>query len=195
MFLVSDDVWQIKQTSKKGRGVFARKHIPAGTIIGDYLGKVIRTAEYDVDNDKDGLYLMYLTDQASIYPDVTTPDIHLINHACNPNCWMYIYHGHTLFFALRIIDPGEELTISYLLSPKDESCDPCTHICLCQSEFCTGSMHLPNDTYELWRAFQKKEKNKTRMAKFIFGKKLPKLSLYPTLVPISPIYAAMRYPL
>ena len=31
---------------------FAKKEIKAGTVISDYLGKVINIAEYDLDNDK-----------------------------------------------------------------------------------------------------------------------------------------------
>ena len=67
---MKDDFWQIKKAREKGLGVFAKKEIKAGTVIGDYLGKLIKTAEYNLDNDKKGLYLMYYTDQASIYPDL-----------------------------------------------------------------------------------------------------------------------------
>jgi len=131
---------------------------------------------------------MYLTDQTSIYPDLTKPGPHLLNHSCSPNCWIYIYHGHTLFFTLRKIKPGEELTISYLLSPKDKTCDPCTHDCKCGSKSCTGTMHLSKGKYRQWQKFQNKEKQKTKMVKFISGKNLPKLSSYPKTIPYNPIY-------
>ncbi len=188
MFLLKDDYWQIKKTKEKGYGVFVKKKIKAGTIIGDYLGKVIKTAEYDLYKDKEGIYLMYFTDQAAIYPDLKKPGIHLVNHSCAPNCWIYTYKGHTLFFALRNIEPKEELTISYLLSPKDEICNPCTHICKCGSKFCTGTWHLSKDKYERWQKFQNREKKKTKTAKFIFGKNLPKLASYPKINPNNPIY-------
>ncbi len=191
MFLISADYWEIQKTKEKGRGVFTKKEIKKGTIIGDYLGKVINIAEYDLDLDKYGLYLMYYSDQASIYPDVTKPGIHLFNHACQPNCWICIYRGHTLFFALRNIAPGEELTISYLLSPKDDTCNPCTHDCKCGNKLCTGTMHLPKDKYEKWQKFQNEEKKKTRSEKVVFGKNLPKLTHYPEKIPDSPIYAIM----
>ncbi len=189
MFLLKDDHWQIKKTQEKGFGVFAKKEIKAGTIIGDYLGKVIKTAEYDLDKDKKGLFLMYFTDQAAIYPNLKKPGIHLLNHSCTPNCWLYTYCGHTLFFALRKIFSGEELTISYLLSPKDENCNPCTHTCKCKSKFCTGTMHLSKDKYERWQKFQNEEKKKTKKAKAVFGKNLPKLTSYPKIIPNNPIYA------
>lgn len=189
MFLITNDYWQIKKTKEKGLGVFAKKEIKAGTIIGDYLGKVIKTAEYDLDHDKKGLYLIYLTDEACIYPNLKKPGIHLLNHSCTPNCWIYTYHGHTLFFALRSVKPGEELTISYLLSPKDETCKPCTHACKCNSKFCTGTMHLTQDKYKKWQKFQNtKKKRDTKKIKVVFGKNLPKLTNYPKKIPYNPIY-------
>ncbi|MFA6532769.1 MAG: SET domain-containing protein-lysine N-methyltransferase [Patescibacteria group bacterium] len=191
MFLLKDDSWEIKKTKEKGYGVFSKKEIKAGTVISDYLGKIINIAEYDLEKDKKGLYLMYLTDQASIYPDLTKPGPHLLNHSCRPNCWIYIYRGHTLFFALRKIKPGEELTISYLLSPKDETCNPCTHDCKCDSKFCTGTMHLSKDKYKRWQKFLNKEKQKTKMVKFIFGKNLQKLTSYLKTIPYNPIYTMM----
>ncbi|MDO8658880.1 MAG: SET domain-containing protein-lysine N-methyltransferase, partial [Candidatus Levybacteria bacterium] len=189
MFLLTADYRQIKKTKEKGYGVFAKKEIVIGTIISDYLGMVIKTAEYDLDKDKKGLYLMYLSDQASIYPDLKKPGPHLINHSCAPNCWIYTHCGHTLFFAIRNIKPGEELTISYLLSPNSGNCNGCTHVCKCGSKTCTGTMHLPEDKYKMWQKFQNKEKKKTKTTKFTFGKTLPKFESYPESLPINPIYA------
>jgi len=194
MFLITNDYWKVKKTKEKGRGVFAEKIIPAGTIIGDYIGKVIKTAEYDLDLDKKGLYLMYFSDRASIYPDLKKPGIYLLNHSCIPNCWMYTYRGHTLFFALRDISPGEELTISYLLSPKTDACQPCTHTCKCESELCTGSMHIAPDKYEIWQKFQDGEKRKTRNAKIVYGKDLSPLNSCPKIDSESSIYKRMISP-
>jgi len=191
MFLLKDTYWKIKKTKEKGYGVFSKKEIKAGTVIGDYLGKIINIAEYDLNNDKKGLYLMYFTDQASIYPDLTKPGPHLLNHSCKPNCWIYTYHGHTLFFALRKIKPGEELTISYLLSPKDETCKPCLHDCKCKSKFCTGTMHLAKDKYKRWQKFQNIEKKKTKILEFVFGNNLLRLISYPRVIPINPIYQTL----
>ena len=188
MFLLKDSDWEVRKTKEKGYGVFSKKEIRSRTVISDYLGKIINIAEYDLDNDKKGLYLMYLTDQTCVYPDLTKPGPHLLNHSCKPNCWIYIYKYHTLFFALRKIKPGEELTISYLLSPKDEICNPCIHDCKCGNKFCTGTMHLSKDKYRRWQKFQNKKNKKTRITKFIFGKDLLKLDYYPKTVPNNEIY-------
>ncbi len=189
MFLLANNSWQIKKAKEKGLGVFTKKEIKAGTVIGDYLGIVIKTAEYALAKDKDGLFLMYFTDEACIYPNLEKPDIHLLNHSCAPNCWIYTYRGHTLFFALRDIEAKEELTISYLLSPKDETCNPCTHDCKCASKSCTKTMHLPEDKYKKWQKFQNNQKKKTKTAKIIYGKNLPRLDTYPVTIPNNPIYS------
>ena len=188
MFLIDKHSWETRMTAEKDLGIFAKKAIKRGVVIGDYLGKVIQTAEYELENDKRCLYLMYFSDTASIYPNLKKPGIHLFNHSCEPNCWIYTYKGHTLFFALRKIKPGEEFTIPYLLSPKDETCKPCTHICKCNSQFCTGTMHLSQVKYEKWQNFQNKLKKETKTPKVVFGKNLPKLTSYPRLIPNNPIY-------
>ena len=186
MFLISKDYWEIKKAPKKGLGVFAKEEIKKGTVIGDYLGKVIKTAQYNLESDKKGLYLMYMTDQACIYPDLKKPGIHLFNHACQPNCWIHAYHGHTLFFALRNIKVDEELTISYLLSPKDD-CRICPHNCHCSSKNCTGTMHLTPAKYKMWQKFQNSQK-KTKIPQPVFGRNLPKLPRYPKTIALNPIY-------
>ena len=153
MFLISNNYWEIRNTKKKGRGVFCLKPIKAKTIIGEYTGTKIKIEEYDLDRDKDGLYLMFLNDKYAIYPDLKIQDIHLINHSCNPNCWIFNTKKHIYFFTLRDIGVGEELTISYLLPPIGNS-NPCNHKCYCGSVNCTGTMHQTEANYNKWQKFQ-----------------------------------------
>ncbi len=154
MFFISKDYYQVKNTSHKGRGVFVKKKIKAKMIIGEYTGERIEIEKYDLEKDKDGLYLMFLDDKYAIYPDLNTVDIHLLNHSCQSNCWILNTNGKVYFFALRDIDIGEELTISYLLPPKDKSCKPCTHNCYCGSVRCTGTMHQSKEKFKKWQKFQ-----------------------------------------
>jgi len=191
MFLIHDESWEVKATKEKGRGIFCKKPIRAGTVISDYLGTAINTAEYDLEADKKGLYLMYYSDKISIYPDLTKSGPHLLNHSCTPNCWMYIYYGHTLFFAIRDIEVDEEITISYLLDPNEGSCKLCTHICKCGNSNCTKTMHLSKKKYSKWRAFQHDGVIKTKRRNVIFGKKLLPLSSYPKKIPYNSIYKEM----
>lgn len=155
MFLIPEAFYKVKKTKNRGLGVFATKKIKVKTIIGEYTGAKIKIEEYDLEKDKDGLYLMFLDDIYAIYPDLTKVDLHLINHSCEPNCWIVNHKGHVYFFALRDIKAGEELTISYLLPPKDETCNPCTHDCKCGNENCTGTIHLSIEKFDKWQEFQK----------------------------------------
>jgi hypothetical protein len=187
-------MWEITATKKKGRGVFAKKDIKPGTVIGDYIGKVIRTAEENTYEGDLGLYLMYYHDYASLYPmDIKKPGIHLLNHSCTPNNWMYTYKGHTLFFALRHIFAGEELTVSYLLSP-DEDCNPCVHQCVCESVICTGSMHQSKIQFETWTAFNEDQMKQTKRARIRYGRELPALSSYPNTIADHPVYTLFGAP-
>lgn len=190
MFLLPQDYWEIKKTKKKGRGIFAKKDINAGTVIGDYIGKVIKTAEEDT-YEEDGLYLMYYHDYASLYPpDINAAGVHLINHDCAPNTWMYTYQGHTLFFAIRHIFAGEEITVSYLLSP-DEACDPCTHQCHCENIICTQTMHLSKERYDKWNEVNEEQTAKTKRKRIRYGKELPQLDAYPQTIPDHPVYTLL----
>lgn len=185
MILLGSEYWKIKATKGKGKGLFVQKSISVGTIIGDYTGKVLRTRELDMEFMKNNLYLMYYHDQASIYPDVEKPGIHIINHSCSPNCWVYTYKGHTLVFALREILPGEELTISYLLAPKGPFCDPCPHVCKCGSRLCQKTFHMSEERYKKWQSFQKKREKNDKRERIRYGSELKLLPSYPKRIPKS----------
>lgn len=146
MFLLTKDYYQIKKTKRKGSGVFARRHIPAGTIIGDYLGRVITDKEAQALENKNGqncYSFEYIGDDVSIFPvDIKVPGVHLINHSCGANCSVFDYQGHNLYFALRHIFPGEELTSDYEFDPE---ADGKISYCFCESPFCRGTMYARLD--------------------------------------------------
>lgn len=182
MFLLSKDYWEVRQTKNKGRGVFATKNISVRTIIGDYTGELVDLVNFDFDKEKENQYLMYYSDTHGIYPDLSKDDIHLLNHSCNPNCFIYSYKRHTLVFALRDIIKNEELTISYLLPPK-VMCANCNHACHCESPNCTKSMHLTETKYEIWQDFLNKNESKFTQANE--EEELKPLTIYPKLIPNS----------
>lgn len=180
MILLANDYWEIKETTNKGRGLFAKKDIAKGAIIGDYLGKVIHPQDAVI--NEENFYLMYYHDSAAISPDFKTPGVHLLNHSCVPNAWLYIYKGHTLAFALKRISKGEELTIPYLLSPKDEFCNPCLHVCACGHLKCNQTMHLSKDAYDKWRRFNDRWTKQTKREKVVIGQDLSRLLSYPKTI-------------
>ena len=181
MFLLDKDYWEIRKTKDKGKGVFAMKPIGQGSLIGDYVGKLVHLNDVDFDKEKKELYLMYYNDEFGIYPNLKKPSVHLINHSCSPNCWIIRYKDHTIVFALKNIDKGDELTISYLLPPK-MNCKPCSHKCFCKSKSCTGSMHLTEGGYKKWQDFQEKEEKKGKYKKINNENILKPLAKYPKTI-------------
>ncbi len=185
MFVVPEDVWEIKKTPNRGMGVFARKPIKPWRVIGDYLGTVIRPEEEDDYEKKFGLYAMWLGDDVTLFPDPSKPGVHIVNHACVPNCFMYPYRGHILYVAIRPIRVGEELTVSYLLDPNDEH--PC--VCKCGHPTCRGSMHVGEYASELWSQFVLAVQGDAWVGRNLaFGSDLKPLEDYPTFVPEEPMY-------
>lgn len=101
---------------------------------------------------------------------------------------MYTYKGHTLYFAIRKIHKGEEITVSYQVSPIDEDCDPCVHICFCDAPTCTGTWHMPQAKYDAWRVFDEKEEAKTKKAAVPLKQHLTFLDRYPEKIKDNAIY-------
>lgn len=139
MFLIPKTDFKIKITEDRGKGAFALRKIEAGTIIGDYLGKLIKPSEEDAYEKKYGLYAFFYNFKATIFPDLKSTGVHLINHSCMSNCGFFPYQGHILYFALRTIFPGEELTVQYLLDAVTED-DKDYYLCHCHTPLCHGTM-------------------------------------------------------
>ena len=184
MFLLPADYYQVKKVSKKGRGVFARKDIPAGMVIGDYIGMIVKDEKLEALEKKYGnsCYAMDYDDDRglSVFPlDIKAVGIHLINHSCNPNCDAYYYYGHTLYFALRRIIAGEELTVDYGFDAGDVNESRLIYPCFCGSPSCRGTMYASSERllkYSLYYYQETKgQKNKPLPA----GKVLPLLDKYP----------------
>ncbi|HYP53417.1 MAG TPA: SET domain-containing protein [Pyrinomonadaceae bacterium] len=60
-----------------------------------------------------------------------------VNHSCRPNSFVRIMRGHVIFFALRDIEAGEEITLDYV-----ESYHPDDYRCRCGVEGCRGTINV-----------------------------------------------------
>lgn len=189
MILLNDDSWEVKKVIGKGKGIFVKKNISKKTIIGDYLGIVLRPDEAII--DEGNFYLMYYHDHAVISPELNSVGVQLLNNSCDPNAWFYIYKGHTLVFAMRDILKGEEVTIPYLLPPITKFCNPCQHKCLCGSLNCRGTMHMTREKYSAWREFTENQSKETKRERIRYGENLKQLLNYP-IIPQSYINQLME---
>jgi len=187
MFLIPINYYQVRKTKKRGRGVFALKEISAGTIIGDYLGLIIENKKAEALENKyynNACYSMDYNDNGlSIFPlDVLAPGPHLINHSCSPNCEVYFYYGHTLFFALRRILKNEELTIDYSFDTDNKNTKEFLHPCFCGSYFCRGTMYVSDLKLRRFGAFCRAQTSDQKFKTLSAGKILPPLKKYPKTI-------------
>lgn len=182
MFLLEKNSYEIRKTKKKGRGVFALKHIPAGTLIGDYVGRVVNDKEAQALEEKygNGCYSFeYVGNDVSLFPvDLKAEGAHLINHSCAGNCSVSDYGGHNIFFALRHIFPGEEITFDYEFDPESEGD---VSYCFCDSPFCRGTMYARFEKPSLKNKKKTVKRKKTKIKYHVHkvGEILPPLAKYP----------------
>lgn len=183
MFFIPQSWYTIKILKKKGRGVFALRDIPAGTVLGDYTGKLVRPE--DEDEEKEGLYTIEGGERYDILADPKEKGLHCINHSCAANSGIYPYRGHMLFITVRKIFKGEEITINYMLG-KAEKDEPMTceeHACYCASKFCTGTMHDAEETFATWHQFLKKQFGPAyKKLPAAYGAQIPLLDIYPASI-------------
>ncbi|MFA6106923.1 MAG: SET domain-containing protein-lysine N-methyltransferase [Patescibacteria group bacterium] len=187
MFLLPEAHIEVRKTKRRGNGVFAKRGIEGGNVIGDYLGKIISEDEEEEYEKKNGFYVFGYTSDSSIAPDPAVPGPHLINHSCSPNCESFQYRGHILYFALRKIFSGEELTVNYyVLADVGEIYD---FPCYCKSSVCRGTMACTEKKFEEYNAFiermDKKFNNKMEVG---FGEYLPPLKRYPKTIKDYPVF-------
>jgi len=102
-------------TNKKSRihstGVFARRNIPKGTRVIEYVGKKVTKAESDrladiplnesKKNEEFGaVYIFILNKRYDIDGNVSYNTARFINHSCDPNCETEIIRGHIWVIAI-----------------------------------------------------------------------------------------------
>lgn len=130
-----------------GTGVFAKRKIPKGTRIVEYLGSRVPVSRFLVEISEGkpaSIYAFRLNEGIIIDGAVGGNDSRFINHSCEPNCEAYVFDDHAYIYAMRDITRGEELTFDYQLqrtiksriSKKDQE----LYKCLCGSPSCRGSM-------------------------------------------------------
>lgn len=189
MLILSEDYWYVKDTPQKGRGVFVKKEIPGGTVIGDYLGTLLPTKE---ENKTGPTYAMTYNELAIIVPpNPAAIGVHSVNHSCMPNCDTFPYKGHVLLFALRKIFLGEELSYVYLIDPPPEGNKPVLmHPCRCGSLICHGTMNTTDQILKKTEEFIKKVESEeySHTLPVPFGQMLPPLKEYPHEIPDYPVY-------
>lgn len=105
---MDNDYWAVGKIGLED-GLFAKKTIRKGTIILKIWGKILRFHDTIRLKHKESYCLQVERDK---YIALHFP-VFLSNHSCNPNCGI---NENLEFFALRDIEPGEEMRWDYSTS-------------------------------------------------------------------------------
>ena len=118
-------------------GVYAAEWIPKGRKIIEYTGEKVSRRETKIRADREFNYLFTLDSYWTIDGSVGGSGAEYINHCCEPNVESRIVRGHILYFAMRDIEKGEEMTLDYRFGADVEK-----HPCGCGAAGCRGMINL-----------------------------------------------------
>lgn len=113
-----------------GLGLFARRPIPAGRRIVEYLGTVISAEQV---RGARGKYLFGLGDGRAIDGSPRSNLARYVNHSCRPNAEAFVTGRRVWVWSKRAIAAGEEITLDYgaeyfdqFIRPTGCRCEGCS---------------------------------------------------------------------
>lgn len=129
----------IKESPINGKGCFATIRFRRRRKIAVYAGEKISNTEARRKAKRQILRICSIDSRWSLDGSRGGNGTHYINHSCAPNAYMRSLCGHLLFFALRDIQPGEEITIDY-----ESTLHPDSKRCTCGAAICRGTINKIN---------------------------------------------------
>ena len=135
---------EVKRSSKKGHGLFSKENIKPGEFVLEYVGEVLHEEAYEerkrqyAREKRRHFYFMTLSSSETIDATIRGGVGRFLNHSCDPNCetqkWMVKGELCIGVFALREIQPEEEITIDYKFERYGEK----PMRCFCETAACCG---------------------------------------------------------
>jgi hypothetical protein len=125
---------EVRQSAIHGTGGYARRTIPAGARVIEYVGERISKEESHRRCEAGNEYIFTIDEQWDLDGKVTWNPARFINHSCAPNCEAEWDEARIFINALRDIQPGEELTFNYNYDLEDYR----EHPCRCGTPACVG---------------------------------------------------------
>ena len=144
------DLIEVRRSNVHGMGVFARKPIPKGTRLIEYVGERVSHQEadnrYEQKDANDAHTFLFIVDSRTVIDaGVDGNDARFFNHACNPNCESVIEAKRVYIETIRDVAPGEELTYDYQIQREKDDPDNIDEVfaCHCGAPACRGTMLWP----------------------------------------------------
>ncbi len=129
---------EARQSKIDGTGCFAtvpfRRRRKIAELTGERVSRVEAARRM---RSKERLHICAIDSYWGIDGSVGGNAAQFINHSCQPNSFVRIMHGRIIFFALRDIKAGEEITLDYIESyhSNEKRCD-------CGAAKCRGTINL-----------------------------------------------------
>jgi len=104
----------VRKSEIDGHGVFAAEMIPPRLKIGEIRGEAISCAEgRRRAASLQRIMIVEISPRTAIDASKSTDPMRFTNHSCQANARLAIVAGRIEFYALRAIEPGEEITVNY----------------------------------------------------------------------------------
>jgi SET domain-containing protein len=104
----------VRRSEIDGHGVFAAEMIPPRLKIGEIRGEAITCAEgRRRAASLQRIMIVEISSRTAIDASKSTDAMRFTNHSCQANARLAIVAGRIEFYALRAIEPGEEITVNY----------------------------------------------------------------------------------
>jgi SET domain-containing protein len=133
-------VLEVRPSKIYGRGCFTLVPLKRRRKFAAYEGELLRgrrriMARVRAQEEAGDIKVIQLNEDVAIDGAVGGNATAFINHSCAPNAFMRVVPGDKLvFFALRDIAPGEEITINYR-----DPYHPAAGVCRCQAPNCRSN--------------------------------------------------------
>lgn len=161
--------FELRPSAIQGTGAFATRRIRKGARIVEYIGERITQEEADRRYDDEAMerhhtFLFNLDDNTVLDAGTVHNESRYINHSCDPNCQALIDKGHIYIYALRAIEPGEELTYDYAYERTEDMGSDAEglYVCRCGTPKCRGTILAPEKKAPARKKTGAKTKSKTR---------------------------------
>jgi SET domain-containing protein len=125
-----------RSSSIHGLGAFARRPIPRGTQVIEYVGEKIDKQESLRRCEANNEFIFTLDDHHDLDGSVFWNPARWINHSCEPNCKAEVAGGRIWIASVRPIGAGEEITFNYGFDLVDYR----QYACHCGAPGCAGYM-------------------------------------------------------
>jgi hypothetical protein len=152
-------LFEVKDTAKKGKGLFAKEPIPKGTIVSFECQDCIRMSKDDFEfiltNNEKSLILRYGYRKADGSYLLPCDEIIYLNHSCNANI---LDSGKGFDIVVKDMSKGEEATYDYrsffFHDPEEFECICCEDNC-CKVVRSIHDQHNNPQRFELMKIWKR----------------------------------------